>query len=132
MHKHVFWATFCNSERAVSQKIEANGMMNKSNPTKSHAPQRRHRSCELHTRAYRPDFVPLQRHEIVARPSTQTNDINSPGLRPIGVSGSFVDGLAVKGSRFQLFLGTLPAQKLHVTDCSKSLRRPFGAPRLDY
>ena len=41
---------------------------------------------------------------------------NSPGLRPNGVSGSPVDGLMVKGSYFQLFQGTPPAQKLHASE----------------
>ena len=40
--------------------------------------------------------------------------IYSPGLRPNGVSGSLVDGPMVKGSYFQLILGTPPAQKLGV------------------
>ena len=57
--------------------------------------------------------------------------INSPGLRPNGVSGSPLDGLMVKGSYFNLVLGTPPAHKLHVIEYAKSLWRPFGAPRLD-
>ena len=52
--------------------------------------------------------------------------MNSPGLRPNGVSGSTVDGLTVRGSYFQLVLGTPPDWKLHVTE--KSHWRPFGAP----
>ena len=56
----------------------------------------------------------------------------SPGLRPIGVSEYFVDGLTVKGSYFELVLGTPPTQKLHVIEYSKSLWRPFDAPRLDF
>jgi len=57
--------------------------------------------------------------------------IHSPGLRPNGVSGSFLDDLMVKGPFFELFQGTPPAQKLHAIEYSKSLLRPFGAPRLD-
>ena len=55
----------------------------------------------------------------------------SPGLRPNGMSGSFLDGPMVKGPYFQLILGAPPAQKLHVVECSKTLVRPFGVPRLD-
>ena len=47
--------------------------------------------------------------------ATQFNLVSttySPGLRPLGVSGSFLDGPTVKGSYFQLVLGTPPAEKL--------------------
>ena len=33
---------------------------------------------------------------------------------------------------FQLAIGTRPAQKLHISEYSKYLLRPFGAPRLDF
>jgi hypothetical protein len=42
--------------------------------------------------------------------------IYSRCLRPNGVSGSFVDGPMVKGSYFQLTLGTPAAQKLGVIE----------------
>jgi hypothetical protein len=64
-------------------------------------------------------------------PAPITN-YNSPGLVPNGVSGSPLDGLLVKGSYFQLVLGTPPAQKLQAVEWAKSLWRPFGAPRLDF
>ena len=54
----------------------------------------------------------------------------SPGLRPIGVSGAFLDGLTAKGSYFQLVLETPPAQKLHVIKWPKSLWRPFADTRI--
>ena len=57
---------------------------------------------------------------------------NSPGLRPNDVSGSFEDGLVVKGSYFQLCQGARPVQKLHLIDWPKSLSRSLGAPRLDF
>ena len=57
---------------------------------------------------------------------------SSPGLRPNGVSGSLLDDPMVKGSYLQLFQGTPPAQKLHVSDGSEALCWPFGAPRPDF
>ena len=56
---------------------------------------------------------------------------NSLGLQPNGVSGSFLDGPMVKGSYFQLILGTPPAQKLGAVEYSMALFRSFGASRLD-
>ena len=55
----------------------------------------------------------------------------SPGLRPIGVPEFLVNGLTVKGSYFQLVLGTSPVQKLHFIEQPDSPWRPSGAPRLD-
>ena len=43
-----------------------------------------------------------------------------------------MDGLLVKGSYFQLFQGTPPAQKLGVAEYPEALVRPFGAPRPDF
>ena len=51
----------------------------------------------------------------------------SLGLRPNGVSGSLVDSPIVKGSYFQLTLGTRPTQKLHAADGPEALFRSFGA-----
>ena len=58
--------------------------------------------------------------------------MNSPSLRPNGVSGSLVDGPMVKGSCFQLILGTPATQKLGVGEYSMALFGPFGAPRPDF
>ena len=52
----------------------------------------------------------------------------SPGLRPKGVSESFLDGPMVKGSYFQLILRTPAAQKLGVVEYMEAIVRPFGAP----
>ena len=57
--------------------------------------------------------------------------IYSRGLRPNGVSGFLLDGRMVKGSYFQLILGTPPSQKLGVAEWRKSLWRRLGAPRFD-
>ena len=60
------------------------------------------------------------------------NYIHSLVFRPNGMSGSFADSLMVKGSNFQLAIGTPPAQKLSTSEYPKSLLRPFGAQRLDF
>ena len=57
---------------------------------------------------------------------------NSLGLQPNGVPGSFLDGPMVKGSYFQLILGTNPAKKLGAVEYSMALFGPFGAPRPDF
>ena len=57
--------------------------------------------------------------------------IDSPGPRPNGVSGSFLDGAMVKGSLFQMIQGTPPAQTLHAIEYLEQLFRLFGAQRLD-
>ena len=53
------------------------------------------------------------------------------GHRPKGVSGSLVDGPMIKGSYFQLILGTPAAWKLGASEYSMALFRRVGAPRLD-
>ena len=53
-------------------------------------------------------------------------------LRHNGVSGSFLDGPMVKGSFFQLILGTPAARKLGASEYLEALFRPVGAPRPDF